>query len=64
MFPCLKELNKIKNEVRFYVLMIIPSSITGFFHHQKLMLACSLSSLYKGDSSFDHVPGSLCPLQD
>jgi hypothetical protein len=34
-FACLNEPNKIKNEVWFYVLMIIPSSITGFFDHQK-----------------------------
>jgi hypothetical protein len=53
---CLKETNKIKIEVWFIVLMKTSSNITGFFIHQKLVRACSLSSLYMGDSNFNHVP--------
>jgi hypothetical protein len=58
-FPCLKEWNKTAFDVWFYVLMIIPSSITGFFGHQnkcRPALRVEVSCLCMGDSNLDHVP--------
>jgi hypothetical protein len=64
---CLKKPNKTAFDVCFCVLMLISSSITGFFVHQNKgghALGVEILSLCTGDSSFDHVPSSLCPLQD
>jgi hypothetical protein len=57
--PCLKEPNKIKNEVWFYVLIIISSKSMAFFDHQnkgRPALRVEVSCLCNGDSNLDHVP--------
>jgi hypothetical protein len=55
---CLKEPNKIKNDVWFYVLMKTSSKTMVFFNHQnkcRPALRVEVSSLCIGDSSFNHV---------
>jgi hypothetical protein len=55
---CLNDPNKIKIEVWFYVLMTTTSKSMVFFDHQnkcRHARGVEVSSLYMGDSSFDHV---------
>jgi hypothetical protein len=56
--PVLRLHPRPKNDVWFYVLMIISSKSMSFFHHQnkgRPALRVEISSLYTGDSNFDHV---------